>query len=113
MTLVWAAPGERVLLFRHRPFEIASPYAEEGPVFARPNADAALLARGALPAYVHEMAHVAVRGYDDNVSLVHAEIVVGPNCADAIVRAFACESVAFAHVRAGAHGCFQFRVDRS
>jgi hypothetical protein len=112
VTLAWASPGERVLLFRHRPFEIASPYAEEGPVFARPDAPQAILAPGALPPYVAGMAHVGVRGYDEEATLIHAELVAGPSCAAAIARAFASGDVAFAHVRAGAHGCFQFRVDR-
>ena len=112
VTLAWASPGDRIMLFRHRPFGAVSPYAEEGPVFARLGAQPAALKAGEIPAYLGVIPHIAVRGYDLTVSIAHAEIVAGSACADAVARAFDNDAVRFVHVRAGAHGCFQFRIDR-
>ena len=113
VTLAWAQPGEQVLLFRHRPFGPVSPYAEEGPIFARRSASQAQLSEGELPAYIAQVPHIAVRGYDETTSIATAEIAPGAECAAAIGRAFANNAVQYAHVRAGAYGCFQFRVDRA
>lgn len=113
VTLAWAQPGEKVLLFRHNPFNAASPYAERGPVFARPEGAPKILEIDELPAYIAVVPQVVVRGYDNTTSIAHAEVVPGCDCADAIKRAFANASVAYVHIRAAAYGCFQFRVDRA
>jgi hypothetical protein len=113
VTLEWAKPGERVLLFKHRPFSAPSPYAEEGPVFARMDAPAKVLPIDTLPDYVAIMPLVIVRAYDQRNAIACAEAVPGAACAEAIGKAFAREDVAYVHIRAGAYGCFQFRVDRA
>jgi hypothetical protein len=113
VTLEYAQPGETVLLFKHNPFAAASPYAEEGPIFARRGARPAALARNMLPDYVRAMPHIAVRGYDDTTAIAYAEVAPGAACEAAIRRAFANGDIVYAHVRAGAYGCFQFRVDRA
>lgn len=113
VTLDWAQPGEKVLLFKHNPFNAASPYAEQGPVFARPAGAPKVLEIDELPAYVAVIPQVVVRGYDAATSITHAEVVAGRDCAAAIRRAFANDGVAYVHIRAAAYGCFQFRVDRA
>lgn len=113
VTLDWAQPGEKVLLFKHNPFNAASPYAEQGPVFARPGGAPKVLAIDELPAYVAVIPHVVVRGYDDTTSIAHADVVAGRDCVAAIKRAFANDAVEYVHIRAAAYGCFQFRVDRA
>ena len=113
VTLQWTQPGERILLFRHRPFEGPSPYAEEGPVFARLDAIEADLPANTLPAYLSDIALVSVRGYDNAISIIHAEAVPGSDCGTAIRRAFENADVEFLQVRSATHGCFQFRVDRA
>ncbi|KAF0178604.1 MAG: DUF1203 domain-containing protein [Hyphomonadaceae bacterium] len=112
VTLGWAKPGEKVLLFKHNPFDAASPYAEQGPVFARRSADASVLAANETPAYIADVPLIVVRGYDDTTSIVHADVAPGRDCATAIRRAFENDAVEYVHVRAAAYGCFQFRVDR-
>lgn len=113
VTLAWAQPGEKVLLFKHNPFDAASPYAEQGPVFARVSAEARALATDELPPYIHDVPAIAIRGYDSTTSIVHAEVAPGRDCAQAVRRAFANDAVRYAHIRAAAYGCFQFRVDRA
>ena len=82
-------------------------------MFARRDGEPASLAPDQLPDYVADIAHVAVRGYDATTSIAHAEIVAGADCAAAIGRAFGKDEIEYVHVRAGAYGCFQFRVDRA
>lgn len=112
VTLGWATPGEKVLLFKHNPFDAASPYAELGPVFARPSGSASVLAPNETPTYIADVPLIVVRGYDDTTSIVHADVAPGRDCKAAIRRAFENEAVEYVHVRAAAYGCFQFRVDR-
>jgi hypothetical protein len=112
LSLADAPPGARVLLFRHRPFSGDHPYAEEGPIFARPGAARAILAANEVPAFVARRPAIAVRRYDAQEAILGAEVVAGADCGGALRRAFAFDDTAFVHIRNAAWGCFLCRADR-
>jgi hypothetical protein len=113
LSLQEAPVGARVLLFRHRPFRGRSPYAEEGPVFARRGVEPAKLEQGEVPAYVLPRPLVVVRRYDEDEAISGAEVVSGADCAAALSRAFDLDDTAFVHVRSAGYGCFLFRAERA
>jgi hypothetical protein len=113
LSLAEAPVGARVLLFRHRPFQENGPYAEEGPIFARPEAAPADLPENEVPAYVRARRFVVVRRYDAREAITGAELAAGADCAAEISRAFDLADTAFVHVRSATYGCFLFRADRA
>jgi hypothetical protein len=113
LTLAEVPAGTRLLLFRHRPFHGNGPYAEEGPIFAQPDADPAEALRNEVPAFVRSRPFVVVRRYDAAEAIADSELVSGADCAAAISRALDIEDTAFVHVRSATYGCFLFRADRS
>jgi hypothetical protein len=112
LTLEEARPGERILLCRHRPFEAITPYTEEGPIFARPDAAPARLPPGALPPFMAMRKLLSVRRYDRAGAIAGADVVRPDDCAEAIAQALEDDAVAYVHVRNAGYGCFLFRADR-
>jgi len=112
ITLEEARRGERVLLFRHRPFASDGPYAEEGPVFARLESPPAQLGQCELPPFLANRKLVSVKRYDARHAIAGAEVVNPEECGLAISRALDDQEVAYVHVRNAGYGCFLFRADR-
>ncbi|MBI1186175.1 MAG: DUF1203 domain-containing protein [Alphaproteobacteria bacterium] len=113
LTLQEAKPGERVLLFRHRPFDAVTPYTEEGPIFARLDAAPAHLPPGALPDFMAQRKLLTVRRYDRAGAIAGAEVVPPEACAETIAHALEHANVDYVHVRNAGYGCFLFRADRA
>lgn len=113
LTLADPPRGARMLLFRHRPFGIDNPYAEEGPVFAWADGAEAQLAIDEVPNFVPRRPLILVRRYNAKSEIAGAELVPGVQCGAEIKRALALADTDFVHVRSAAYGCFLFRADRA
>jgi hypothetical protein len=113
LSLTEVPPGTRLLLFRHRPFSGNGPYAEEGPIFAQPDAVRAEIPKNEVPPFIRSRPFVVVRRYDATEAIVGSELAPGADCAAAISRAFDIGDTAFVHVRSATYGCFLFRAGRA
>lgn len=107
------AAGRPCLLLAWRPFPVAQPYAETGPVFLC--ADCARAPDGAtLPAILDSPDYI-IRGYDADHRIVAGTGRVVPTPAiPAEARAtLADPRVCYLHVRSARNNCYQVRIDRN
>ena len=104
--------GEEKLVLAYRPFAIAQPYAEVGPIFLHPG-PCARYADEHVPAWFFFMDPAIVRGYDgdDWIRYETGRVVRGPEIEAACRAILADPGVAYVHVRSK-FNCFQCRVDR-
>ena len=107
------APGDQKLVAAYRPFLVAQPYAETGPVFLHQRACSRYEA-DELPAWFAHLSPALIRGYghDDWIRYETADVVPGRELAAACRRILANEDVAYVHIRSK-FNCFQCRVDRA
>ncbi len=112
VSLVDAAPGERVLLLPFTHHDVASPYRASGPIFVREAAPAAQPAVDEIPAILaHRL--LSLRAYDANAILVEADVLEGARLADRAREMLAQETVAYLHVHNARPGCFNCRIERA
>ena len=105
-------PDEAVLLFSHRPFDRAQPYAEVGPVFIH---ERECLPYGATRTYppTSPRRAVVLRAYDEQDRIVGAREVLDRCVEEVIDELFADPSTRYLHARNLGYGCYMFRVDRA
>ncbi len=112
VSLVDAEIGEELLLlpYQHQPG--ASPYQSSGPIFVRRFAIRNVLPVGQLSPYVTGRM-ISLRGYDENDSMVSADLCEGTNLGAQIEGMLADERVSHVHLHNAKRGCFSCRVDRA
>lgn len=107
------ADGEPKLVLSYRPFEMAQPYAETGPIFLHQSA-CTWYERDELPRWFAFLDPAAIRGYgaDDWIRYDTGRVVRGSELKEATASILADRSINYAHIRSK-FGCFQCRVERA
>ena len=107
------SPGQEMLVLSYRPFVLAHPYAETGPIFLHASPCKPYDAITA-PAWFDFLEPALVRGYgtDNWIRYDTARVVAGREIDSACQAILADSSVAYVHVRSK-YNCFQCRVDRA
>ncbi len=106
-------PGDTKLVLAHRPFPVAQPYAETGPIFLHQVA-CDRFEGGAFPDWFAFLDPAVIRGYDgrDWIRYDTGAVVQGRDLHAACETVLEDPDVAYVHVRSK-FGCFQCRVERS
>jgi hypothetical protein len=112
VSLLDAAPGERVVLvpFTHQGAD--SPYRSSGPVFVRENARQAAVGVNEVPKLLRLRA-LSVRAYDREALMVDADVVEGHALETVIDRMFNTPRIDYLHIHFARPGCFACRVNRA
>lgn len=112
VSLMDAAPGERLILlnFEHQPAR--SPYRASGPIFVREAAREAAPATGEVPESLR-LRLLSVRAYDAEDLIAEAELAEGRELEPLVERLFADPKVAYLHVHYARRGCYAARIDRA
>ena len=111
VTLVDADPGERVILlpFAHQTAD--SPYKAGGPIYVRERAREAYDRIDELPP-VFSGRILAVRAYDADGMMIHADIVES-DPRELFTQFFSDPATDYLHVHYARRGCYSCRVDRA
>ena len=112
VSLVDAAPGERVLALCYTHHDVASPYRAAGPIFVRAGAVEARPGVNEVPDLLRHR-RLSVRAYDADCSMVDAGVVAGAELEDAITGLFANAVVDYLHLHNAATGCYLCAVERA
>jgi len=104
-------PGEPVIVFAHRPFMTAGPYAESGPVFIHATPCETYADAAQFPPEFRQRC-LTMRGYNREGTIERAELSTPGDPEASLARLFAVTLVCFVHVRNPAWGCYDFQVDR-
>lgn len=106
------APGEDKLVLSYRPFPVAQPYAETGPIFLHAR-DCAHYEGDQLPFWFSYLQPAIVRGYDRNDWIVYetGDVVEGSELEQHCQRILEREDIAYVHIRSK-FNCFQCKVER-
>jgi len=105
-------PGERLILFAHRPFTTTGPYAETGPIFIHADACEAYGETSVFPADFQDRPWT-VRAYDGAGNIVTGVVAQAGGAQAAIERQFEDPAVTFIHLRSPSWGCYDFQVERA
>jgi hypothetical protein len=113
VSLLDAAPGERVLLVPFTHQDADSPYRASGPIFVRENALQASIGVNEVPGSLR-LRLLSVRAYDADGLMVEADVIDGHHLETVIDRLFnEPRGVDYLHVHFARPGCFACRVDRA
>jgi hypothetical protein len=112
VSLADAEPGEELLLlpFTHQPAD--TPYRASGPIFVRQGAVQAYPRLGEIPESIRGRL-LSVRAYDDDHTIVGADVCEGRDLEPVIDRFFADARVKYVHLHNARPGCYACRVERA
>lgn len=111
VSLVDAAPGERLILLNHVSLDVPTPYRTAYAIYVREAAGAPPCYRDEVPPLLGRRT-LGLRGFDGEGMLKHA-LLAGPGETDAKLRAlFGRANVASVHVHNAVTGCFLARAER-
>jgi hypothetical protein len=106
-------PGERRLLFKYRPFQKESVFAEAGPIYihendCRPETEI-------LTAYPDDFRELPLllRAYTREDGQVDSKLIKNGDAEAIIDQFFTNTEVAYIHLRDGESGCYYARIERS
>jgi hypothetical protein len=106
-------PGEKRLLFKYRPFERESVFAEAGPIYihqkdCRPEAEI-------LNGYPEEFRDLPLllRAYTREDGQVDSKLIMDGNAEAIISQFFDNPEVEYIHLRDGESGCYYARIERA
>ncbi|UUX50144.1 DUF1203 domain-containing protein [Nisaea acidiphila] len=107
------AAGEEYLVFAHRPFPAAQPYAEIGPIFLHAGACSRYEAFSELPAMFRDWETIMLRGYGADDRIVYGtgtvvDVSEIAATADDILRH---PDVRYVHARSARNNCYQCRIE--
>jgi hypothetical protein len=107
--------GEPYLILAHRPFPVAQPYAEQGPIFLHAEACGRHCDSAVVPDMFLEREAYLIRGYgaDDRIVYGTGRIVAPAAMVEAARNAFGDPRVEYVHVRSASNNCYQCRIDRA
>lgn len=105
--------GDPYLILGHRPFTTLQPYAECGPIFLCAQACTRYNENDQLPPMLGSEQYI-LRGYDNNERIIYGtgQIIPTAQIHQHAIELFACDEVAFIHVRSATNNCFQCRIER-
>ncbi|MEQ1930942.1 MAG: DUF1203 domain-containing protein [Parvularculaceae bacterium] len=107
-----AEPGDTLLLLNFESHQAATPYRNAYAVFVNESAREAAVYENEIPP-VMRARPIALRHFDSAGMLIGASLALKGDSREAILGAFANESVAYIHAHNAAHGCFAAEVRRA
>jgi hypothetical protein len=107
--------GEPYLILAHRPFPVAQPYAEQGPIFLHAESCPRHPENEDAPRMFLTREALLIRGYglDDRIVYGTGRIVPPAAMAQAAREAFKDPRIRYMHVRSASNNCYQCRIDRA
>lgn len=105
--------GDGKLVLAYRPFRVAQPYAETGPIFLHERS-CDHYESAVLPGWFVFLEPAIVRGYDNDdwIRYDTGRVVAGRELTDVCRDILRDPTVAYVHIRSK-YNCFQCRVDRA
>lgn len=113
VSLIFAEPGERVLLLNHIHQPADTPYHASHAVYVRDGAGTAQLAVNELPDVFKAPTVLSVRAFDSAGMLRAAELIDNTEAAAVFEVLLAREGVACLHVHFAKYGCYAAQVVRA
>lgn len=112
VSLADAEIGETVVLlnYEHQPAD--SPYKASHAIFVREGIAQAHPDAGTVPEVLRSRL-ISLRLFDENHTMIDADVMEGTNLKAAISKAFVDENVAYAHLHNAKPGCFAASVTRA
>jgi hypothetical protein len=113
VSLIDAAPGERLILLNHRHLDTpSSPYRSEGPIFVRETATSARLNAEEVPDQL-ERRLLSARVYDADWMMTDADVVEGSALAARLTEWFSQPETAAVHLHTARRGCYMAEALRA
>ncbi|MEM8749310.1 MAG: DUF1203 domain-containing protein [Pseudomonadota bacterium] len=103
--------GEEVILVNFEHLPVSSPYQSRHAIYVRRNVEQATLDRNEVPQLLRHRL-IAVRAFDSDDMMAHAETVAGTDLEPVMQRFLADEAVQYLHLHYANAGCFAARVTR-
>lgn len=106
-------PGDRRLLFKHRPFQREGVFAEAGPIYIHEND--CQPETEILTSYPDELRELPLllRAYTKEDEQVDSELIRDGDAEGIIDKFFANPEVAYIHLRDGESGCYYAKIERA
>lgn len=112
--LTYIPKGTEMLILAHRPFPVAQPYAETGPIFlcAEP---CKRYQKDQMPEVLTHSPDYLIKGYghDDRIVYGTGIVIAKAQLSPQIDVIFRDDRVSYIHIRSARNNCYQARVDRS
>lgn len=112
VSMIEAAPGERLLLLQYEHQPAATPYRAAGPIYVREAARDSFNAVNEIPELVRKRL-ISLRAYDAEGMMVDADVAEGREIDAVIERLLGLKSVAYLHAHNAKRGCYSCRIDRA
>lgn len=106
--------GQAYIVLAYRPFPVAQPYAETGPIFLHAEPCGQAVPAAALPAILDSPDYI-VRGYgaDDRIVYGTGQVTMTPAIGGYAQNLFERDDIAYLHVRSARNNCYQCRIERA
>ncbi len=106
--------GEKMLILAYRPFPMAQPYAELGPIFLCAKPCERHPDSSDVPEVFKGNGTILIRGYRSNDRILYGtgQVVKKGVVVDAVTGLFKNPDVAYVHMRSASNNCYQCRVER-
>lgn len=106
--------GEKMLILAYRPFPMAQPYAELGPIFLCAKPCERHPDSNDVPELFKGNGTILIRGYRSNDRILYGtgQVVKNGVVVDAVTGLFKNPDVAYVHMRSASNNCYQCRVER-
>ncbi|MBO6558986.1 MAG: DUF1203 domain-containing protein [Nisaea sp.] len=107
------AAGEEYLILAHRPFPMAQPYAEIGPIFLHAGDCPRYADETQIPDMFREWDRIMLRGYgaDDRIVYGTGTVVDANELAATADAIMAHPDVRYVHARSAKNNCYQMRIE--
>lgn len=112
VSLVDAAPGERLILLNHVHQPAATPFRAAHAIYVRESAVEAAPAAGEIPALFRHRT-LSLRAFDAEGMMRDAALAPGDGLEDAIAALLAPPAIAAVHIHYAAPGCYAARAERA
>ncbi|WP_299889330.1 DUF1203 domain-containing protein [uncultured Ruegeria sp.] len=113
--LTYIPEGHEMLVLAHRPFPGTQPFAETGPIYLCAEPCKRYEDAAELPEALTSSPNYLIKGYGPDDRIVYGTGVIAPQSQlhDAAQTIFACEDVAYIHIRSALNNCYHARIDRA
>lgn len=107
--------GEGMLILAYRPFPVAQPYAELGPIFLCAESCERHPDSTELPRLFNGEGTILIRGYRSNDRILYStgQVVEKSAVVDTVTGLFRNPDVAYVHMRSASNNCYQCRIERN
>jgi hypothetical protein len=109
--LLWAEPGERLVLFPFAAIPPGYPYSESGPIFVHADPCQRYQSTNEYPSEFRSGR--VFRAYNGDNRIIDAKVANGTVPEAVVKNLFDNPETAFVHARSVTHGCYTFAIERA